>query len=99
MSTYIEKMHTDKIHFPSAHANFLHKLLYLVDSLKDEKEIRLRINGGYAKYRDCVKEEDLKGIILDIRWEQDGTGYETVTCRAVIKPKVVLSQLNKYCAE
>ncbi len=96
MSNYIEKLHADKIHFSKAHANFLHKLFYLVDSLKDEEEIKVSINGGYGKYRDCVKEEDLKGITLDTRWERDRQGYETVSYHAVIKPKVVLAQLGRY---
>lgn len=50
-------------------------------------------------YRDCVEDEVLKGITLSVKWEQDRNGHKEVACRAVIKPKVLLAQLEKYCAE
>ena len=99
MSKYLEKLFANQIHFPKDHENFLYKLFCLVDSLKDKEEIRLSINGGYGKYRDCVKDEGLKGITLDIRWERDWQGYKTVAYHAVIKPKVILAQLDRYCVE
>lgn len=98
MSNYVEKLHTNQIYFPKAYAQFLHNLFYLVDGLKDEEEIRLNIYNGFEKYRDCVKDEGLKGIDLSMKWEQDEEGCRVAVYRAVIKPKVLLAQLEKYCA-
>jgi hypothetical protein len=98
MSNYLEKLHKNQIHFPEAHANLLRNLFYMVASLKDEEEIRMNMYGGFEKYRDCVKDEGLKGVTFTIRWERDVQGYKKVAYRAVIKPKVVLAQLEKYCA-
>ncbi len=97
MSNYVEKLHTNQIYFPKAYARFLHNLFYMADRLKDEKEIRLNIYGGFEKFRDCVKEERLDGIRLTARWEQEN-GYRCVTYQAVINTKVLLAQLDKYCA-
>ena len=97
MSNYVEKLHTNQIYFPKAYARFLHNLFYMADRLKDEKEIRLNIYGGFEKYRDCVKEERLDGITLTARWEREN-GYRWVTYQAVINTKVLLAQLEKYCA-
>lgn len=98
MTSYLEKLNTNQIHFPKTYARFLHNLFYLVDSLKDEEEIRLNIYNGFEKYRDCVKAEGLKGINLSAKWEQDAEGHKDVAYRAEIKPKVLLAQLEKYCA-
>ena len=98
MTGYLEKLHTNQIHFPKAYARFLHNLFYLADSLKDEEEIRMNIYNGFEKYRDCVKAEGLKGVNLSMKWEQDEEGYRVAAYRAVIKPKVLLAQLGKYCA-
>lgn len=98
MNSYLEKLHANQIHFPKTYSQFLHNLFYLTDSLKDEEEIRLNIYNGFEKYRDCVKAEGLKGINLSVKWEQDAEGHKDVAYRAVIKPKVLLAQLEKYCA-
>ena len=98
MSNYVEKLHTNQIYFPKAYARFLHNLFYLADSLKDEEEIRMNIYNGFEKFRDCVKDEGLKGINLSVKWEPNAEGHKDVTYRAVIKPKVLLAQLDKYCA-
>ena len=98
MRNYLEKLHANQIHFPKVHANFLRNLFYMADSLKDEEEVRLNIYVGFEKYRDCVKEEGLKGITFTVQWERDAQGYKEVAYRAVIKPKVLLAQLEKYCA-
>ena len=97
MSNYVEKLHTNQIYFPKAYARFLHNLFYMADRLKDEKEIRLNIYGGFEKYRDCVKEEKLDGIKLFINLEQDEVGFKVVAYHAVIDTKVLLAQLDKYC--
>ena len=99
MSNYLDKLHANKINFPKAYDRFLHNLFYMVDSLKDEEEIRMNIYGGFEKYRNCVKEEGMKGITLFDKWEWDEEGYRVAAYRAVIKPKVFLTQLDKYCAE
>lgn len=98
MRNYLEKLHANQIHFPKAHESFLRNLFYTVASLKDEEEIRMNIYGGFEKYRDCVKDEGLKGITFTVQWERDAQGYTEVAYRAVIKPKVLLAQLEKYCA-
>ena len=97
MSNYLEKLHANQICFPKAYARFLYNLFYMADSMKDEEEIWLNIYGGYEKYRDCVKEERLDGITLTARWEREN-GYRCVTYQAVINTKVLLEQLEKYCA-
>ena len=98
MNSYLEKLHANQIHFPKAYAQFLHNLFYLADSLKDEEEIRLNIYNGFEKFRNCVKAEGLKGINLTVKWEKDEERYRVVAYRAVVKPKVLLAQLDKYCA-
>lgn len=98
MSNYLEKLHANQIYFPKANARFLYNLFYLADCLKDKEEIRLNIYGGYEKYRDCVKEERLDGIKLTARWEREN-GYRCIAYQAVINTKVLLAQLEKYCAE
>ena len=97
MTNYLEKLHANQIHFPKAHANFLYNLFYMAYSLKEEEEIRMNIYGGFAKYRDCVKDEGLKGITFTVRWEQDKQGFKEVAYHAVVKPKVLLAQLERYC--
>ena len=97
MSNYLEKLHANQIYFPKAYAPFLYNLFYMAYSLKDEEVIRLNIYGGFEKYRDCVKEERLDGITLTARWEWEN-GYRCVTYQAVINTKVLLAQLEKYCA-
>ena len=99
MNSYLEKLHTNQIHFPSDHENLMRNLFYLADRLKDEEEIRMNIYNGFENYRDCVEDEGLKGITLSVKWEQDTNGHKEVAYRAVIKPKVLLAQLEKYCAE
>ena len=98
MNNYLEKLHANQIHFPKAYARFLHNLFYLVDGLKDEEEIRINIYNGFEKYRDCVKAEGLKGINLSVKWEPNAEGHKDVVYRAVINTKVLLAQLEKYCA-
>ena len=98
MRNYLEKLHANQIHFPKAHASFLYNLFNMANNLKDEEEIRMNIYGGFEKYRDCVEDEGLKGITLTVRWERDKWGFKEVAYRAVIKPKVLLAQLEKYCA-
>lgn len=98
MNNYLEKLHANQIYFPKAYARFLHNLFYMADSLKDEKVIRLNIYGGFEKYRDCVKEERLDGIKLSTNLEQDESGCKVVAYHAVIDTKVLLAQLEKYCA-
>lgn len=99
MSNYLEKLHANQIHFPNVHENLLRNLFYLADRLKDEEEIRMNIYNGFENYRDCVKGEGLQGVTLSVKWEQDAEGHEEVAYRAVIKPKVLLAQLNGYCTE
>ena len=77
----------------------MRNLFYLADRLKDEEEIRMNIYNGFENYCDCVEDEGLKGITLSVKWEQDTNGHKEVAHRAVIKPKVLLAQLEKYCAE
>ena len=98
MSNYLEKLYANQISFPRAYDSFLRNLFYMVECLKDDEEIRLNIYGGFEKYRECVKEESLKGITFTVQWEQDKQGYKVVAYHAVIKPKVLLAQLEKYCA-
>ena len=98
MNSYLEKLHANQIHFSKAHENLLRNLFYLADRLKDEEEIRMNIYNGFGKYRDCVENEHLKGIALTVQWERDKHGYKEVTYKAVIKPRVLLAQLDKYCA-
>lgn len=98
MTNYLERLHANQISFPKAYDSFMRNLFYMVNSLKDEEEIRLNIYGGFEKYRDCVKEEGLKGIAFTVQWEQDKQGYKEVVYHAVIKPKVLLAQLEKNCA-
>ena len=98
MSNYLEKLHTNQIRFPKAYDQFLRNLFYMAGSLKDEEEIRMNIYNGFENYRDCVEDEGLKGITLSVKWEQDINGHKEVAYRAVIKPKVLLAQLEKYCA-
>ena len=64
----------------------------------NEEEIRMNIYNGFENYRDCVDDEGLKGITLSVKWEQDINGNKEVAYRAVIKPKVLLAQLDRYCA-
>ena len=99
MNSYIEKLHANQIHFPNAHENLLRNLFYLADRLKDEEEIRINIYNGFENYRDCVEDEGLKGITLSVKWEQDTNGHKEVAYRAVIKPKVLLAQLDRYYAK
>lgn len=98
MSNYLEKLHTNQIYFPKAYARILYNMFYMADSLHDEEVIRLNIYGGFEKYRDCVKEERLDGITLTARWDREN-GYRCVTYQAVINTKVLIAQLEKYCAE
>ena len=97
MSNYLEKLHTNQIRFPKAYDQFLRNLFYMADSLKDEEEIRMNIFNGSEKYRDCVENEHLNGIALTVRWERDKHGYKEITYKAVIKPRILLAQLDKYC--
>ena len=97
MTNYLEKLHANQIYFPKAHASFLYNLFNMANNLKDEEEIRMNIYGGFAKYRDCVKDEGLKGITFAVQWERDVHGYKEIAYSAVIKPKVLLAQLEKYC--
>ncbi len=99
MKSYLEKLHANQIHFPSARENLLRNLFYLADRLKDEEEIRMNIYNGFENYRDCVEDEGLKGITLSVKWEQDINGHKEVAYRAVIKPKVLLAQLDRYYAK
>ena len=71
----------------------------MADRLKDEEEIQMNIYNGFENYRDCVEDEGLKGVTLSVKWEQDANGHKEVVYRAVIKPKVLLAQLERYCAE
>lgn len=96
MTSYLEKLHANQIHFPKTYARFLHNLFYMADSLKDEEEIRMNIYGGYEKYRDCVKEEKLNGVKLTSNWERDEQGYVVAAYHAVINTKMLLAQLDKY---
>lgn len=98
MNNYLEKLHANQIHFPIAYDKFLRNLFYMAASLKDEEEIRLNIYGGFEKYRYCVKEEKLNGIKLTNNWERDEQGYRVAAYHAVINTKVLLAQLDKYCA-
>ena len=97
MSNYLEKLHTNQIRFPKAYDQFLRNLFYMVDSLKTEEEIRMNIYSGFEKYRDCVEDEHLNGIALTVQWKRDKSGYKEITYKAVIKPRVLLAQLDKYC--
>ena len=97
MNSYLEKLHANQIHFPNAHENLMQNLFYLADRLKDEEEIRMNIYGGFEKYRNCVKDEGLRGITFAVQWERDVHGYKEVVYHAVIKPKVLLAQLERYC--
>ena len=74
----------------------------------DEEEIRVNIYGGYEKYRDCVKEEGLKVITVDIRWEwiwngnlpcSDKTESGTVTVKQILRRmlKGTVHQNNAPC--
>ena len=99
MSNYLEKLHTNQIRFPKVYDQFLRNLFYMADSLKDEEEIRMNIYNGFEHYRDCVEDEGLKGVTLSVKWEQDTNGHKEVTYRAVIKPKVLLAQLDRYYTE
>lgn len=99
MNKYLEKLHKNQISFPKEHESFLRNLFYMVDSLKDEEEIRLNIYGGYEKYRNCVESLRLKGITFNVQWERDGQGFKEVAHHAVIKPNVLLAQLERYCVE
>lgn len=98
MKSYLEKLHANQIRFPSTHENLMRNLFYLADGLKGEEEIRMNIYNGFENYRDCVEDEGLKGITLSVKWEQDEKGHKEVAYRAVIKPKVLLAQLDRYCA-
>ena len=98
MNSYLEKLHANQIHFPNAHENLMRNLFYLADRLKEEEEIRMNIYNGFENYRDCVENEGLKGITLYVKWEKDINGHKEVAYRAVIRPKVLLAQLEKYCA-
>ena len=98
MDSYLKKLHANQIYFPKAYARFLYNLFYMADSLKDEKEIRLNIYGGFERFRDCVKEEKLDGIKLSTNLEQDEAGFKVVAYHAVIDTKVLLAQLKKYHA-
>ena len=51
------------------------------------------------KIRDCMEDEGLKGVTLSVKWEQDANGHKEVAYRAVIKPKVLLAQLDRYYAK
>lgn len=97
MSNYLEKLHTNQICFPKAYDQFLRNLFYMVDSLKDEEEIWMNIYNGFEKFRDCVEDEHLNGIALTVQWKRDKSGYKEITYKAVIKPRVLLAQLDKYC--
>lgn len=99
MNSYLEKLHTNQIRFPNVHEKLLRNLFYLADRLKDEEELRMNIYNGFENYRDCVEDEGLKGITLSVKWEQDTNGHKEVAYRAVIKPKVLLAQLDRYCTE
>lgn len=96
MSKYLEKLHANQIRFPEAYATFLQNLFFLVDTLKDEEEIRVEIERGFENYRDCVDYEKLKGITLSITWETKDD-FHYLAYHAVIKPKVLLAQLDRYC--
>ena len=98
MINYLEKLHVNQFRFPKTYDQFLRNLFYMADSLKDEEEIRMNIYNGFGKYRDCVENEHLKGIALTVQWERDKHGYKEITYKAVIKPRVLLAQLDKYCA-
>lgn len=98
LSNYLEKLHANQIYFPKGYARFLHNLFYMADSQKEEKVIQINIYGGFEKYRDCVKEEGLDGIKLTINLERDEAGYKVVAYHAVIDTKVLLAQLDRYCA-
>ena len=39
MTSYLEKLQANQIHFPKTYERFLYNLFYLADSLKDEEEI------------------------------------------------------------
>ena len=97
MSNYLEKLNTNQIRFPKAYDQFLRNLFYMAGSLKDEEEIRMNIYNGFEKYRDCVGDERLNGIVLTVQWKRDKHGYKEITYEAVIKPSVLLAQLDKYC--
>ena len=99
MNCYLEKLHTNQIHFPNTHENLLRNLFYLADRLKEEEEIGMNIYNGFENYRDCVEDEGLKGITLSVKWEQDTNGHREVVYRVVFKPKVLLARLDRYCAE
>jgi len=94
----LKKLNAYQICFPKNYARFLHNLFYMADSRKDEEVIQLNIYGGFEKYRDCVKEERLDGIKLTINLERDEAGYKVVAYYAVIDTKVLLAQLDRYCA-
>ena len=98
LSNYLEKLHANQIYFPKGYARFLHNLFYMADSRKEEEVIQLNIYGGFEKYRDCVKEERLDGIKLSINLEWDEAGYKVVAYHAIIDTKVLLAQLDRYCA-
>ena len=98
MSNYLEKLHTNQIRFPKAYDQLLRNLFYMADSLKDEEDIRMNIFNGFEEDRAAVENEHLNGIALTVRWERDKHGYKEITYKAVIKPKVLLAQLDKYCA-
>ena len=97
MNNYLEKIHTNQIRFPKAYDQFLRNLFYMVDSLKTEEEIRMNIYSGFEKYRDCVEDEHMNGITLTVQWKRDKHGYKEITYEAMIKPRVLLAQLEKYC--
>lgn len=97
MTNYLEKLHVNQISFPKVYDPFMRNLFYMADRLKEEEEIRMNIYGGFEKYRECVEDEGLKGITFIMKWERDDRGFKEVAYRAVIKPKVLLAQLEKYC--
>jgi len=98
MSNYLAKLHTNQIRFPKAYDQFLRNLFYMADSLKDEEEIQMNIYNGFEKFRDFVEDEHLNGIALTVQWKRDKSGYKEIIYKVVIKPKVLLAQLDKYCA-
>lgn len=84
-------LHNGCFRFPKKHKGVLHSLLVTAANNLDRKEIRVRIAGKH-KYAQAKKDCKLRGLMLQ-SVKISPYEYEFL---AVIKPKVLLRQAEKF---
>jgi hypothetical protein len=88
---FYANLHNHRYKFPKQHERILQRMFVTAASHLEQKEIRVTIVGK-NKYREAIRGCRLKGIRLE-SVKVNEWAYEY---RAVIRPKILLRQANRF---